>query len=134
MTNKQLVIDFIEKVLNQKNLDLIDTYISKEFVNHSKNAIPGIDGVKKYFAMLENAFPDRQVTITQIITENDLVNIFTEWTGTHENTFLNLPATYKKVTVYTSDLYLIKSNKIVEHWDVVNNTEMMVSIGYDFKK
>lgn len=134
MDNKQTVTDFVDKVLNQQQLPLIDAFISPAFVNHSRNAIPGIDGVRKYFAMLNGAFPDRKVTITQLMSEGDLVNIYTEWTGTHTGSFLNYPASGRQVTVYTSDLYRLKEGRIIEHWDVVNNTEMMLLIGALSKK
>ena len=132
--NKKIVLDFIEQVINDKKPERIADFISKDFINHSRNAVPGIEGVRQYFGILARAFPDRKVTITQVLAENDLVSIYTEWTGTHQDIFLNFPATGKPVTVFTADLYRIKDHLITEHWDVVNNTEMMITLGALQKK
>ena len=127
--NKERVLEFVRVVLNERHLDAIDGYISAEFVNHSRNAIPGREGVKTYFSMLNAAFSDRIVKVVQILAESDLVSIYTEWTGTHQGSFLGHGPTGQVVTVYTSDLYRLTDGMIAEHWDVVNNTDMMIAIG-----
>ncbi|MBO0932763.1 ester cyclase [Fibrella aquatilis] len=127
--NKARVLEFVNVVLNQKQLNKINAYISADFVNHSRNAIPGRDGVSKYFSMLNAAFPNRMVKVIQVLADGDLVTIYTEWKGSHEGNFLGHVPTNQEVTVYASDLYRLVDGNIVEHWDVVNNTDMMITIG-----
>jgi len=47
--NKAFVTEFVDNVLVKKDLNQIEKYISSDFVNHSKNALPGIHRCAQVF-------------------------------------------------------------------------------------
>jgi predicted ester cyclase len=75
------------------------------------------------------AFPDLQTKIEHIVAENDLVLVFLNFTGTHKGEFRGMPPTSKKVNIRSADLYRIENEKIVEHWDVVDQLNLLQQTG-----
>jgi predicted ester cyclase len=55
-----------------------------------------------------------------MISENDSVIVFLKGTGTHLREFQGRPPTNKVVNMRSADLYRIANNKIVGHWDVMD--------------
>ena len=89
----------------------------------------GSEGFKQSLSTQFNAFPDIQTKIEHIVAENDLVVVFLSFTGTHTGEFRGMPPTNKKVSIRSADLYRIENEKIVEHWDVVDQLDLLQQIG-----
>lgn len=70
-----------------------------------------------------------QTNIEHIVVENDLVVVFLNGTGTHKGEFRGMPPTNKKVSIRSADLYRIVNEKIVEHWDVVDQLDLLHQTG-----
>ena len=51
--------------------------------------------------------------------------LFLNFSGTHKRQFEGMPATNKPVTIRSADLYIIENDKIVEHWDVVDQLDLL---------
>jgi len=128
--NKKLLAAVMEKVFNAHNLsDKVDKYYAPSYIQHNRSAPPGREGMKQFFAQLFAAFPDWKGEITHTMAEGDQVNIYVTWTGTHTGAFMGTPATKRKVTIYTADRFRIENGVIAEHWDVVDNVDMLATIG-----
>jgi predicted ester cyclase len=67
--------------------------------------------------------------IEHIVAENDLVVVFLNGSGTHKVEFRGKQPTNKRVNIRSADLYRIKNGKIVEHWDVVNQLNLLHQTG-----
>jgi predicted ester cyclase len=63
------------------------------------------------------------------VAENDLVVIFLNFTGTHKGEFQGVPPTNKKINIRSADLYRIENEKIAEHWDVVDQLNLLQQTG-----
>lgn len=116
-SNKALVNSFIDQVFNDHNILAVDKYLGesqpfKEFLN-------------KFF----KAFPDWHASIEHIISEDDLVIGFLKGTGTHLGEFQGRPPTNKLVNMRSADLYRIANDKIVGHWDVVDQLNLYKQTG-----
>jgi predicted ester cyclase len=70
--------------------------------------------------------------IEHIVAENDLVVVFCKGTGTHKAVFQGKPPTNKRVNIRSTDLYRIENEKIVQHWDVVDQLNLLQQIGASF--
>jgi predicted ester cyclase len=75
---------------------------------------------KEFLNRFFTAFPDIQTKIEHIVAENDLVVAFLNGTGTHLGEFQGIPPTNKKINIRSADLYRIENEKIVEHWNVID--------------
>ena len=63
------------------------------------------------------------------MSENDLVVVFLNFTGTHKGEFQGMLPTNKKINIRSADLYRIENEKIVEHWDVVDQLNLLQQTG-----
>jgi predicted ester cyclase len=57
------------------------------------------------------------------------VVVFLNFTGTHTGVFQGRPSTNKIVNTRSADLYKIENEKIVEHWDVVDQLDLLQQTG-----
>ena len=64
-----------------------------------------------------------------LITENDRVVARVVWSGIHCNTFRDLPATGKTVSINPFIVERVKDGKAVEHWSLFDQVSMMQQLG-----
>ena len=67
--------------------------------------------------------------IERIVAENNLVVVFLNGSGTQKGEFQVMPPTNKKINIRSADLYRIENEKIVEHWDVVDQLNLLQQTG-----
>ena len=121
-TNKELIESFIEDIFNKHDILAIEKYFIKD-------STLGSNGFKLFLNALFKAFPDMHTSIEHIVAENDLVVVFLKGTGTNTGEFRGKPPTNKRVDIRSSDLYRIENGKIVEHWDVVDQLNLLRQTG-----
>ena len=124
--NKVLIKSFIDDVFNQHDLTAIDKYLSPNLTDGTGKTT---ESFKKYLTSLFSGFPDLHVKIEHILAENNLVLVFLNFVGTHKGEFNGRSPTNKRVTNRSADLYMIENDKIVEHWDVVDQLDLLKQIG-----
>lgn len=118
-TNKALVKSFVKEVFNNYDLSAIEKYLAGQ----------GREGFKQFLSEFFTAFPDSHTNIEHIIAENDLVVVFLNGIGTHKGEFQGRPPTNKQVNIRSADLYRIENEKIVGHWDVVDQLNLLQQTG-----
>jgi steroid delta-isomerase-like uncharacterized protein len=122
-----VVRGFYEEVISRGKLDLIDELLAPDFVEHQE--FPGLepnrDGVKKFFAMWREAFPDARANIDLLAAQGDLVAVYGTWQGTHQGEFLGVPGTGRQFTVPNADFIRFRDGIAVEHWGVFDSGVMM---------
>lgn len=118
-TNKALVKSFVEEVFNNHDLSAIEKYLTGL----------GKEGFKHFLSELFTAFPGVHADIEHIVAEDSLVIVFLNFTGTHKGIFQGRPPTNKTVNLRSADLYKIENEKIVEHWDVVDQLDLLQQTG-----
>ncbi len=106
-TNKQLVLDFFEEVLNQRNT----TAIPKYFVTGTFLA----GGVENLVKGLSTNFADYHITVEEVMAENDKVVVRTTMRGTHTGEFFGYPPTGGLIQLGGIHIYTIKDGKIVSN-------------------
>jgi predicted SnoaL-like aldol condensation-catalyzing enzyme len=128
--NKQVVRSAMQEFFVEKNLESAEKYYGDPYLQNNPNIPDGREPMVKYFTQIFKSFPDYTPQIDLMMAENDLVMVYLTWTGTHTGEpFLGAPAKGEKVVTKTSDVFRIKDGKIVEHWDVVDRTGLMVPLG-----
>jgi steroid delta-isomerase-like uncharacterized protein len=98
----EVIARFGQEVLNDKNVDAIDEIAAEDFIELDPVPGQGVgrEGLKIFLATVAfPAFPDQQwVTEEQIASGEKVVSRFT-WYGTHQGTFMGIPATGRHVAV-----------------------------------
>lgn len=108
--NKAIVEKLYTTVLNPRQFELLPGYIADTFEGPGGT---GIEGFKNPFLALYNGFPDLHWTLVTLVGEGDKVVARWKWTGTHNGTFRNVPATGKAITGNGVSIYELKNGKIV---------------------
>ncbi len=117
------------EALNTDNVDLFDTFITNDYVNHNPAVAPGLHGVKEFFAGWLAAFPDTKVTMEDAFVAGDRVVGRYTYRATHKGKFIGIPPTGKQVTMRSIDIWRVRDNMFVEHWDELNLLEVMQQLG-----
>jgi predicted ester cyclase len=116
--NKQIIHHLFEEAFNRKNMEIIDTLFSSQFIDQSTPDQPaGPQGVKQYFAQVHTLFPDMQVTIEDLIAEGEKVVVRTTWRGTHPGELADAEPTGKQAAGTMIQIFRIVDSKILEEWN-----------------
>jgi hypothetical protein len=108
-----------------------DELYSDDFVLHSATGddIHGRKAAKKYMDEIFSAFPDIHLAIDDLVSEGDKVAVRFTVTGTHKGTFMGIPATNKKLTMWSIQIDRIASGKFVEGWERTDILGLMQQLG-----
>jgi steroid delta-isomerase-like uncharacterized protein len=101
--NKAVVRRYIEEVINQGKIDLIDTLFAPAMRERVRGLMSGGD----------DPFPDGYEEIQDIVAEGNTVMVRWIFRGTHQATFLDIPATGKRVEVTGYGVYHLEDGQIV---------------------
>ena len=110
--NKAVVRRWIEEGFNKRNPAVVDEIFVEDVVI-GEQAI-GRARLRENMLRRLSAFPDLEVTITDILAEGDKVVIWYEARGTHRGEFEGIAATGRRATWIGSDLLRIDRLKITE--------------------
>ena len=116
---------------NDHDPDALADVLASDYVSHT--SLPGVSndaaGMKQWVAATIAAFPDIAFTVEDQVAEGD--RVATRWSarGTHENTFMGIPGTGKKVTVTGINITRHKDGKSVEGWGEWDKLGMMQQLG-----
>jgi steroid delta-isomerase-like uncharacterized protein len=135
--NKALFAKALDDFFNKRDLQSADRNYLPTYIQHNKQVVAmakaqgvtSVEGMKTFFRMFFEAFPDYRVEIEYIGAEGDKVFAILNWEGTHRKDFLGVPATGKQIKVRTAEVMRIENGRFAEHWDVVDETGMLITLG-----
>ncbi|MDX1838387.1 polyketide cyclase [Legionella taurinensis] len=108
--NKDVVTRFYQKAINDKDFAAAETYMGPWYIQHNPLAKDGIEGFKQYVDYLKSTYPESHSEIKRVLAEGDYVIL-------HVHS-IKEPGTRGQAII---DIFRLENNKIVEHWDVVQN-------------
>lgn len=108
--NKQNVIEFYDKAINQKNFDDAAKYLGSKYTQHNPTAADGPEGLKAFIQFLQDHYPNAHSEIKRVFAEGDYVIL-------HVHS-IREPGTRGRAIF---DLFRLENGKIVEHWDTVQD-------------
>jgi len=120
-----------DEVINQGNLDLIDTIFTADYVDHLSGGpdIPGPAGLKQFVGMFRGSFPDAQFTVEDRIVEGDRIAVRWMMRGTHQGEFQGIPPTGTSVTVSGIAIHRFAGDQIQESWDYFDALGLLQQLG-----
>ena len=88
---------------------------------------PGLEGVKRKWAMYLDAIPDFRVTTEDLVAEGDKVAIRRSYDGTHKGELLGIRATGKRVQF--GSIFRLANGRIADHWEQLDRLALMQQLG-----
>ena len=110
--NKEVVQGYIEEIVNKKQYDKWEQYMSDEF-SGNKGAIATKEDHLQYWDGHRSNMPDLQVEITDIMAEGDRVITIQKWSGhaSADGAYRSAEGKYGECT--HANLYELKDGKII---------------------
>ncbi len=129
--NKALARQLLEEVINKGNMAAVDEYFASNYVEH--DVPPGVpptrEGLKMLFTAFRAAFPDLHYTLEDELAAGDKVVHRIMGHGTMKGDFQGIKATGKHGMWQEMHIARFEGGKVVEHWQVVDQLGMLVSLG-----
>jgi predicted ester cyclase len=117
--NKALIRRYLAAISGkEKPQSVIDEYIA--------DSDPDL---KQHIVDAEQGFPLYELIEDDLIAEGDQVVLKSTLRGTHNGSFMGIPATGKSIDVPVALIYRIADGKIADHWMLSDNLAMMQQIG-----
>ncbi|HEX2630629.1 MAG TPA: ester cyclase [Chitinophagaceae bacterium] len=112
--NKQAIRNLYEKIINERQLDQLNTVISDEFT--SEGLAPGVEGYRQTVTSLTEGFPDIKFTIEDLLADGNKVIVRWSWKGSHTGSFRGIPASNKIINNAAIVIYEFKNGKAIRSW------------------
>jgi predicted ester cyclase len=107
-SNKVVVQRYIEEVINQGRLELIDTFFAPDMRERVRGFLTGSN----------DPFPDGREEIQDLVAEGNMVMARWIFQGTHQGEFMGIAPTGKPVEITGYGTYRLENEQIV--WDTVS--------------
>jgi predicted ester cyclase len=114
--NKALINRYFA-ALEEGDLTALDEIVATDYRDHVPGRKPGRGPLKTAVQALRVAFPDMTSTVTHLVAEGDLVAVRNRVTGTHRGPLGDLPATGNRVDFAALQLFRIRGDFVVAHWE-----------------
>lgn len=126
-----IVRQFIEEVLNRGRIETTGEYFWDDVVEQVPfpGQRPGLQGLKYVLQEMRTAFPDMHWIIEEQLTEGDRVMSRFVWTGTHQGSFLGVPATGRPVKVWGMVIDRFVEGRIKETRILMDTLGLMIQLG-----
>ena len=137
-TNKNCVRHHFEVLWNEGQLERIDDFFDKDFMNFGERYQDARPVLKQIVSIWRAAFPDLHFTVDSIVAEGDVVMCEVSFQGTHLGEFQlipplegpNLLPNGKAFRVKHFHRFRLREGKIVEHFAVRDDLAMFRQLGH----
>ena len=126
-TNKEIIRNLYENILNNRKTELLNDIIFPDYVGIG--GVKGVTGFSNAVSSVVAGFPDIKWTIEDILSEGDKVVVRWHWNGTNTAPFRGIPASNKKVTDNAIVIYQLKDGKVTNSWLQSDRLGVLTQIG-----
>lgn len=128
--NKDVIRQFTDELWHKHNLDIIDKVFHEDAIIHSpfnikQGRITMRDAADKWL----ESFPDLEIEINDLISEEDKVVARWRARGTHTGSFFDTTPTHKEVTFSGVTTFEFKAGRVAEYWALVDMNAILAQLG-----
>ncbi|MCB0578969.1 MAG: ester cyclase [Phaeodactylibacter sp.] len=115
--NRAFILGYYNALAGKrKTEELIRRYVSDEkLIGHIK--------------FFEQTFPGYDAVVEEMYTAGDKVFVRASMSGRHEGSLDDIPPTFKHFKMPFAICYRIKDNKIIDHWMIADQMELLEQLG-----
>lgn len=111
------------------DLTAFEQMLAPGYVRRSKSGTEDYTSLQKTIKATHEAFPDFSTDILHIIEDGETVAIHWQSQGTHEGSFMDVPATGRSITVVGASFLRFENGTIAEEWVVWDPRELLSALG-----
>ena len=87
------------------------------------------EGLRRFYDVLWTGFPDLQISVDDLIGDEDRVTWRISVRGTHQGEFRGVSATGKPVAFGAQYIFRFRDGKIVERWTNLDRLGVLIQLG-----
>lgn len=126
---RQRILDAWNDAWGNGDLTGFEQLLAPGYRRRSKSGDEDYATLKKTIHATHDAFPDFTTQILHIVEDGDDVAVHWQSSGTHEETFLDVAGTGRRVTVTGASFLHFEDDRIAEEWVVWDPRELLAAIG-----
>jgi steroid delta-isomerase-like uncharacterized protein len=111
------------------DLASFERILAAGYIRRSKSGTEDFESLRHTIQAMHTAFPDSTIEILQIIEDDDRVAIHWQTRGTHQGTYMDVPATGRSVTVSGASFLRFEGEKLAEEWVIWDPRELLSALG-----
>jgi hypothetical protein len=115
LTNKEILAGFFE-IYNSKDYQAMYKYFVPNYYDHSLPQVRSIEDAIAILKQTHASFPDLQVTIDDLIEEENKVVFRGHFTATHLGEFVGFASSGLRVEFEALEIFKLENQKITESW------------------
>ena len=114
--NKEVVRKVIDELYSKGNFSVAEELVSQEYSYTHPLGVEyrGPQGLVQFLTMMHNAFPDRKITVNELVGEGERIVARVTFSGTLKGKYFELSPTGKYVTLPEAMFYSLKDGKITK--------------------
>jgi predicted ester cyclase len=128
-TNLQIARTWIQRTMNEHDLDAVDEFVHPEFRSASGPELQGPAGEREGLGYLFSAFPDFSYEVKLLIAEGDRVALHGTARGTHTGEFMGLEGTGKSFAADSIEIMQFKDGKCIVGFPVFDMKTVCEQLG-----
>ncbi len=129
--NKALLLRYIKEVWDNNNPEAIDEFLAEEYKRHRSPTVPSLNRgeQKQLLQRFRMAFPDIQLTVEEVIAEDNRIAFRSTIRASHQGELLGIVPTGKNIAVGLVDIIHIKDGKFIEQWGGPDMLDLVQQLG-----
>jgi steroid delta-isomerase-like uncharacterized protein len=130
--NKAIIRRWVKEAWNGGNLSVADELYAADYAYHDPSAPPmppGPEGIKQVLSTYRSGLPDLRFDIEDMIAEGDKVTWRWSVHGTNTQTFMNIPASGKSVSISGIVISRFANGKWAEDWANWDTLGLLQQVG-----
>lgn len=124
MTNVQIVARFFQEGYENKNYELVRSYLSEDYMDHSPAGARGSAQAVEILKIVASQLSDLSVKMLDVFADGDRVAARVRFEGVHTGAMMGIPATGKRISFEALEHFSVVNGKIAESWGYCPDREI----------
>ncbi|MGN0773280.1 MAG: ester cyclase [Candidatus Ventricola sp.] len=116
MTNVQIVAHFFQDGYERKNYELVRSYLSEDYMDHSPAGARGSAQAVEILKLVASQLSELTIDLLDLFADGDRVAARVRFEGVHTGAMMGIPATGKRISFEALEHFRVVNGKIVESW------------------
>jgi steroid delta-isomerase-like uncharacterized protein len=132
MSPDAVVERYFAELLNAGDFSRAAELLTPDFAFHGPSSPGGLDaaGFEAFVHDLRRAFPDKRFAEIERVAEGDRIASRFRMTGTHQQSYLGLPPTRRRIDIEGCDLLYLQDGRLREVRSYFDTTTMLRQLGF----
>jgi len=124
----------MEEGFGEAKLQIIDQWVSNDFIEHQFGGNPGKEGLKKTVTQLHSSLSNLKYVLQKSVHDGDTVWTHYKATAIQSGIFMSMPPSDTQISIDIMDIFRFENGLLVEHWGIPDRFAVMMQIGVFNKK